>query len=264
MKFWNFIKNEETGEVELRIDGEIISDEDVWLYEYFEIEHASPNKFREELSKYTGENITVWIDSIGGDVFAASGIYNALMEHKGEITVKIDGRAFSAASIIAMAGTEVLMGPASAMWPHNPWTSAVGEAKDMRYVADLLDEIKEGIMNVYELKTGRPRDEISALMDKDEPMNATKAIGEKFADGMLYAETYEAAMVHYANTYRPLILNSVKRSISRASEFKEALRAKKKQAEESSKPEKTPVIGRVFDKRVKVREILHRRYQKHG
>ena len=251
MRFWNFIKNK-AGDVELRIAGEIVSDDDAWFYEWWGV--ATPNAFRAELEKHAGKDVTVWIDSVGGDVFAAVGIYTALMEHKGNVTVKIDGKAYSAASIIAMSGEQVLMSPGSMMLIHNPWTEAWGEAKDLRHVADILDEVKEAIMNIYELKTDRSREEISAIMDQETPMSAATAIEEKFADGMLYSEAAEAVKAHFAATYRPMIQNSWKKSIEKALELKD-------KQESQADP---PATGRMLDKRVNVREKSHRRYVRNG
>ncbi len=187
-KFWNFYASSED-EVELRIEGEIVSDDDAWIYEWFDIPAATPNAFRSALAEYKGKDITVWIDSWGGDVFAAAGMYNALKEHKGKVTVKIDGKAVSAASVVAMAGDEVLMSPVSIMMIHNPWTGATGEAKDMRHVADVLDEVKETLINAYQAKTGLSRNKISRLMDEETWMSARKAMSDGFADGMLYADS---------------------------------------------------------------------------
>jgi len=187
VRFWQFLARSDS-EVELRIDGEIVDDEDAWLYEWLGISHAAPNTFRQELSQHKGKNLTVWIDSIGGVVWAAAGIYNALMEHKGKVTVKVDGKALSAASIIAMAGDEVLMSPAAVMMIHNPWVRAAGDASELRHMAGVLDEIKEAVINAYEIKTGLPRDEISRLMDEETWMSARKAVELGFADGILYTE----------------------------------------------------------------------------
>jgi len=117
-KFYNFKENND--EVELRIEGEIMSDDDVWIAEAFGVESTTPNKFKEQLKNYEDKDITVWIDSFGGDVFAGAGIYNALKEHKGNVTVKIDGKAISAASVIAMAGDVIEMSPVAIMMIHNP------------------------------------------------------------------------------------------------------------------------------------------------
>ncbi len=94
----------------------------------------------------------VWINSPGGDVFAAAQIYNMLMEYKGDVTVKVDALAASAASVIAMAGTEVLMSPVGMMMIHNPMTIAIGDSKEMQRAGEMLDEVKESIMNAYEIK----------------------------------------------------------------------------------------------------------------
>jgi ATP-dependent Clp protease protease subunit len=186
--FWNF-KNVDGSEAELRIEGDIISDDDVWLYEWFDIKATAPNAFKAALAEYADKDITVWIDSFGGDVFAAAGIYNALKEHKGKVTVKVDGKAISAASIIAMAGDEVLMSPAGIMMIHNPLTVAEGDYRALQKMAGILDEVKQTLINVYELKTGKSRNKISQLMDDETYMNAKKAQQEGFIDGMLYADT---------------------------------------------------------------------------
>ncbi|PNT91282.1 head maturation protease, ClpP-related [Clostridium thermosuccinogenes] len=194
-KFWNFIKNENNDdEIELRIEGDIIDDDYAWLYEWFDIPATSPNAFREELSQYKGKNITVWIDSYGGSVFAAAGIYNALMEHKktgAKVTAKVDGKAMSAATIPFMAGDERLMSPMAIFMIHNPLTSASGYASDLRKAADVLDEVKETIINAYQLGTGRSRAKISSMMDDETYMSARTAIKEGFATGMLYTDTNE-------------------------------------------------------------------------
>lgn len=217
MKFWNFIKNAATEtepeSVELRIDGAIVDDDDLWIYEWFEVKAVAPNAFRAELAKYAGLPITVWIDSYGGNVFAATGIYNALMEHKGAVTVKIDGKAMSAATIIAMAGGEILMSPVAVMMVHNPLTEVYGYASDLRKTADVLDEVKEAIMNAYQLKTGATRERLSELMDNETYMSAQTAINEGFADGMLY-ETEDAKPVEMAFS-RSAITNGMEDALKR-------------------------------------------------
>lgn len=220
IRFWNFAQSKEKdGEIELRIEGEIISDDDAWLYEWFGIDATTPNQFKAELAQYEGRNITVWIDSWGGDVFAASVIYNALKEHKGRVVVKIDGKAVSAASIIAMAGEEVLMSPVSIMMIHNPWTDMRGEAKEFRHAADILDQVKESIINSYQIKTGRSRSKISQLMDEETWMSPKKAMTEGFADGILYADgNAEPANPAMQNSFmfsRLAIQNSVSDSMRR-------------------------------------------------
>ena len=192
MPFWSFVKNQENeDEVELRIEGEIVSDDDAWIYEWFGIPAASPNAFRTELSSHSGKNINVWIDSWGGDTTAAAGIYNALKEHKGKVTVKIDGKAVSAASVIAMAGDEIKMSPVGLLMIHNPWTVAMGESKDMRHMADVLDEVKQTIIGAYQTQTKKSDERISEMMDNETWMSAKTALAEGFIDEILYAEPVE-------------------------------------------------------------------------
>lgn len=130
-------------------------------------------------------DITVWINSPGGDCIAAAQIYNMLMEYKGNVTVKIDGIAASAASVIAMAGTKVCVSPVSMMMIHNPMTVAMGNTSEMQKAIEMLDEVKESIINAYEIKTGMSRTKISHLMDAETWMDANSAVEMGFADEIL-------------------------------------------------------------------------------
>ncbi len=185
MSFWSF-QNKTDTEAELRIEGEIVSSDDAWLYEWFEIQHATPNAFRTELANHKGKNITVWVDSWGGDTTAAAGIYNALKEHKGKVTVKIDGKAVSAASVIAMAGDEVQMSPLGLLMVHNPWAGVTGDANEMRHMADVLDTVKETIINAYEGKTKKDRKALAKMMDNETWMSPKTALEEGFIDAIMY------------------------------------------------------------------------------
>lgn len=140
--------------------------------------------FKEELNESKGP-ITVWINSPGGDCIAAAQIYNMLMDYKGDVTVKIDGIAASAASVIAMAGTRVLMSPVSLLMIHNPSTLAFGDKYEMGKVIEMLDAVKDSIMNAYEIKTGLSQKELSKLMDNETWMDAKKALELKFCDEIM-------------------------------------------------------------------------------
>ena len=130
-------------------------------------------------------NITVWINSPGGDCVAAAQIYNMLMDYKGSVTVKIDGIAASAASVIAMAGTKVYVSPVSMLMIHNPMTVAMGNAADMEKAIEMLSSVKDSIINAYEIKTGLSRARLSHLMDAETWMDANKAVELGFADEIL-------------------------------------------------------------------------------
>ena len=177
-KFWNWVKD--TAGDTLYLNGEI-SDE-TWFGD-----EVTPRLFKDELQSCQGD-ITVWINSPGGDVFAAAQIYNMLMDYKGNVTVKIDGLAASAASVIAMAGTEVLISPVAMMMIHNPMTVAIGDSEEMQRAIEMLSEVKESIINAYEIKSGLSRAKISRLMDAESWFNAKKAIEMGFADKLLFSE----------------------------------------------------------------------------
>ena len=179
-KFWNWVKNEGGLSMErtLFLSGEI-SDE-TWYGD-----EVTPKLFKDEL--YAGEgDITVWLNSPGGDVFAAAQIYNMLRDYKGSVTIKIDGLAASAASVIAMAGNTVLVSPVAMMMIHNPATLAIGNAKDMERAIAMLNEVKESILNAYEGKTGLSRARLSHMMDDETWFNARKAVELGFADKILF------------------------------------------------------------------------------
>lgn len=145
---------------------------------------VTPQLFKEELVNGSGD-ITVWINSPGGDCVAAAQIYNMLREYEGNVTVKIDGIAASAASVIAMAGDKVLMSPVSMMMIHNPMTIAFGDSGEMQRAIDMLAGVKDSIINAYELKTGLSRTKLAHLMDAETWMDAGKAVELGFADSTI-------------------------------------------------------------------------------
>ncbi len=145
---------------------------------------VTPQLFKDELNAGEGD-IVVWINSPGGDCVAAAQIYNMLMDYKGSVTVKIDGIAASAASVIAMAGTKVLVSPVSMMMIHNPVTIAMGDASEMEKAISMLSEVKDSIINAYEIKTNLSRARLSHMMDAETWMDARKAVELGFADDIL-------------------------------------------------------------------------------
>lgn len=180
-RFWNWVRNE-NGRT-LFLDGPIA--EETWFGD-----EITPKQFKTELISESGD-ITIWINSPGGDVFAASQIYNMLMDYQGNVTVKIDGLAASAASVIAMAGGDVLMSPVSMLMIHNPMTLAFGDTAEMEKAISMLGEVKESIINAYELKTGLSRAKLAHLMDAESWFNAKKAVELGFADGIMFSTQSE-------------------------------------------------------------------------
>ena len=238
MAFWNFVNKAETDPetVELRIDGDIIDDDDAWLYEWFGITAASPNAFKAELKQHEGKNIELWINSRGGSVWAAAGMYNALMEHKktgAKVIAQSDQKVMSAATIPFCAGDERNMGPVDIFMMHNPLTEVYGYASDLRRVADVLDEVKETIINAYQIATGRSRSKISQLMNDETYMSAKTALAEGFATGMRYAGAAEGAenIVNFAFSRRQ-VLDSTGEALKRIV-AKEGLRPPKPKPDNS-------------------------------
>lgn len=203
-RWWNWVDTENGRE--LRIEGAIA--EESWIDD-----EITPKQFKSELISQNGD-ITVFINSPGGDVFAAAQIYNMLIEYRGNVTVKIDGIAASAASVIAMAGTRVLVSPVSQIMIHNPMTAAFGDTQDMQKAIAMLSEVKESIINAYEIKTGLSRSKISRMMDEESWMNAQKAVELGFADEIFYINNADpkisAGLIFSRSTVVNSILNKIK------------------------------------------------------
>ena len=208
-KFWHW-KNEAGAEPEaervLELYGTIA--EESWFDD-----DVTPQLFRDELFAGSGP-VTIWVNSPGGDCVAASQIYAMLMDYKGDVTVKIDGVAASAASVIAMAGTTVLMAPTALMMIHNPATLAIGDSAEMQKAIDMLSEVKESIINAYEIKTSMRRSKLSQLMDAETWMNANKAIELGFADGILEDRKSPSDTVLSFAFSRKAVTNSLMNKVS--------------------------------------------------
>ncbi|UHA74471.1 head maturation protease, ClpP-related [Paenibacillus sp. 481] len=144
---------------------------------------VTPAKFRDDLNALGDvDEIVVRLNSGGGDVFAGLHIYQLLKEHKAKITVRVEGLAASIASIIACAGDKIIMPKGSMMMIHNPWTSVWGaESNELRHTADVLDKIRDALVEVYSEKTGLSADEIKSLMDAEKWFLPDEAIENGFA-----------------------------------------------------------------------------------
>ena len=178
-KFWNWVHDDSGGRV-LRLEGPIDS-------ESFWGDEITPQMFRDELYAEEGD-ITLWINSPGGNVFAAAEIYTMIRDYPGSVTVRIASIAASAASVVAMAGNLVQMSPTALLMIHDPSTIAMGNAKDMEKAITTLNEVKESIINAYAAKTGLSRNRISKLMSDETWLNAKKAVELGFADEILFLD----------------------------------------------------------------------------
>jgi ATP-dependent Clp protease protease subunit len=183
-KFWKWVRNKtpdgedpDLAERTLFLNGTIASES--WFDD-----DVTPALFKSDLDSGKGP-ITVWINSPGGDVWAAAQIYNMLLSYGEKVTVKIDGLAASAASVIAMAGDEVLVSPVSMLMIHNPSTMAMGDKDDLAQAISMLDSVKDSILNAYVKKTGLSKNKLSKLMDDETWMDANKAVDLGFADRVM-------------------------------------------------------------------------------
>ena len=177
-RFWNWTQTDSGRD--LFLEGVIA--EEIWWGD-----EVTPAQFKSDLMAGNGP-VCVHINSPGGDCVAASMIYTMLKEYADEVTVKIDGMAASAASVIAMAGNKVLMSPTSIMMIHNPFTIAMGDSDEMRKAIQLLDEVKEAIINAYEIKTGMSRTKLAHLMDAETWMSAHTALDMGFCDEVMFED----------------------------------------------------------------------------
>lgn len=174
MKFWKWSNSVSSNNQELILDGPIASD--TWWGD-----EVTPDLFREELKQHAGD-LTVVINSPGGDVFAGLAIYNALVNHNGNVTVRVDGLAASIASVIAMAGDKIIMSPGSMIMIHRPSVYAAGTVDDMEKAKDVLVKIEEGITPIYAKRTGLSDEKIAELLEAETWMLADKAVELGFAD----------------------------------------------------------------------------------
>ena len=177
-EFWKF-KNNADGEAELLLYGEI---SDASWYG----DEVTPKKFADDLAACSGKNLTVRVNSPGGDVFAAQAIYNQLKAYTGKVTVKIDGMCASAATVIACAGETVIMPSNTIYMIHNPKSAMLGyyDAVQLGKVSDRLTTVKQTIVNVYMGRVGNTLSEVQVRhkMDAEEWMTADKAKEYGFVD----------------------------------------------------------------------------------
>lgn len=188
-RLWELKQAAESGVLELYIYGDVESDGYDWWTDQVIASETSANHFREELAKYpNATEIRLYINSYGGSVFEGTGIYNQLRRHPAKKVVHIDGFACSVASLIAMAGDEVIMPRNAMMMIHHAWMWACGNAAELRKAADDLDAINKGNRQAYLQKAGEKltEEELVQMLDAETWLTAEDCIRIGFADR--YAE----------------------------------------------------------------------------
>lgn len=197
---WYRIKAQDTGPIE------------VLIYDFIDMWGVRAEDFKREFeaAAETGRDIVVDITSPGGDVFDGMAIYNTIAKYRDRVTVNISGVAASIASVIALAGASLRMAEGTFFMIHNPWSMALGEAKDLRARADTLDKIRGEIIGVYSRKTGMKAEEIGESMDSETWYTPEEAYTAGFADeiagtGEIAAAAFDWTQYRYENTPSALI-----------------------------------------------------------
>jgi len=234
--FWSFQNNSNSSGRNLWILTEIAARESWWS------DVLTPKRFIRDLNSSSGD-LTVWIDSPGGDAFAGAAIYEALRSYstsgRGKVYVNIIGLAASAAGLIAMAGDEVRISLVGTFMLHDPWSGVQGNAKRLRATADVLDEIREGQIRAYMRKSGKTHNEVLALIeDQGTYMNAQTAIKNGFADSILNEDESGKEWMKAAADVR------VSSCLERETDYLQAYVASK--AEPEPKPENNNVMRAFF------------------
>lgn len=168
----------------LEVKGTIISNNQKWIYDLFEMDSTSP---KDILLPENNEPLEVVINSGGGDVYAGSEIYTALRDYRGDVTVKVVGIAASAASVIAMAGDTIEISPTAQIMIHNVLSGASGDHRALAHEAEVLKNYNNSIANAYLDKTGIEKDELLELMNHETWLTAEQAVEKGFADKVMFA-----------------------------------------------------------------------------
>lgn len=198
----------------IKIKGPIISNNDQWIYDYFDIEATSPGKVEKIIDNANGQGLEVDINSNGGSVFAGSEIYTMLKSYKGNVTVRIVGLAASAASVIAMAGDVIQMSPTAQMMVHNVSAWADGDYREMEHTAEILKNANDTIANAYRIKTGKTQEELLSLMDNETWMTSSKAKELGFIDEIMFEDEVKlVASLDYSGMLPQEVINKIRNTI---------------------------------------------------
>lgn len=194
----------------INIKGVVVSNDDAWIYDLFDVEYTSPNNVLDALDQANNDELEVIINSPGGDVFAGSEIYTALKEYNGNVTTKIVGIAASMGSVIAMAGDTVKISPTAQIMIHNVWSMAMGDYRDMQHSADLLQNMNKSIASSYRNKSGMEESELLAMMDEETWLNAEQAKEKGFADEVMFESNQLVANASKSPMIPQQVLNKIR------------------------------------------------------
>ena len=184
------------------MNGAIVSNDDAWIYDWFEMDYISPAKVKSFLTEAAGDDVVLNINSGGGDLYSGVNIHDMIQAYSGDVEIHVSGIAASAASIIAMAG-RCLMTPASVMMIHNTACQDHGNKRDKINTAGVLGIHDKAIAQLYAQKTGKDMSEIARMMDKETFLDAKTALENGFIDGILTAENTSRITNAWGNVMIP-------------------------------------------------------------
>ncbi|MBB3132113.1 ATP-dependent Clp endopeptidase proteolytic subunit ClpP [Paenibacillus rhizosphaerae] len=224
----------------INLYGTIVASDDAWLYEWFEMDHTTPRMISDQLAQADGDDVELYINSPGGDVWAGSEIYTALREYSGNVTAKVVSIAASAASVAMCGAKSVMISPTAQIMVHRSSTGAWGNKNTFDQTSQMLNSVDEGMVNAYEHKTGKSREELLALMDVETFLNAQQALENGFADEIMFAQTEKVAASAAAPLFSSEVMNKIKSKLIRENMFPGAPTA-------SMEPEKPASIKAVTE-----------------
>lgn len=195
--------------------GEVVSNDDAWFYEWFEMDHVSPRLINEQLKAANGDDVELYINSGGGDVWAGSEIYTILREYSGNVTAKVVGVAASAASTAMCGAKTVMISPTAQVMVHRSATVAAGNKNKLDQASQMLNSVDEGMLNAYEHKTGKDRTELLALMDGETFFNAQEAVAHGFADEIMFSQVEKVVASVTAPLLSSEVMNKIKSKLIR-------------------------------------------------
>lgn len=195
--------------------GEVVSNDDAWFYEWFEMDHVSPRLINEQLKAANGDDVELYINSGGGDVWAGSEIYTILREYSGNVTAKVVGVAASAASTAMCGAKTVMISPTAQVMVHRSATVAAGNKNKLDQASQMLNSVDEGMLNAYEHKTGKDRTELLALMNGETFFNAQEAVAHGFADEIMFSQVEKVVASVTAPLLSSEVMNKIKSKLIR-------------------------------------------------
>lgn len=198
----------------INLYGNIVASDDAWFYEWFEMDHTTPRMITDQLTQANGDDVEIYINSPGGDVWAGSAIYTALREYSGNVTANVV-LAASAASVAMCGAKTVMISPTGCVMVHRASTSIWGNKNNFDQVSQMLSSIDEGMANAYEHKTGKSREELLTLMDSETYLNAQQAIENGFADEIMFNQTEKVTASALTPVFSSEVMNKIKSKLIR-------------------------------------------------